>query len=297
MAIGIDPTVDFACKRVLGSPDHPAITLHFLNSVLQFRPPITEVRILNPTIEKGFDGDKWSLLDILAKDELGRLYDIEVQTTRPVGMRKRLAYYAACLLVEQLESGGDYQDLRAAIGICLLDAIEFRDQVALRHQFQLRSEGGLSLTDCLQIHLFELPKYVPPSDNRVITDPVEQWLYFFCRADRSTASELVRRLPDPVFAEATGVLEMIARNPEDRRLYNERLKMERDERARLLQARLDGCEEGIEKGIEKGEIIGSVKVLQELLDGVSSTSQELLELGMERLIALEAELRQRMNRR
>jgi hypothetical protein len=82
----------------------------------------------------------------------------------------------------------------------------------------LRTESGLLLTDCLQIHLFELPKYVPPSDNRVISDPIEQWLYFFSRAEESTAEELTARLPDPVFAEAAGVLEMIAKNPDERRL-------------------------------------------------------------------------------
>jgi hypothetical protein len=35
MTIGIDPTVDFARKRVLGSPEHPTITLRFLNAVLR----------------------------------------------------------------------------------------------------------------------------------------------------------------------------------------------------------------------------------------------------------------------
>ena len=272
MAIGIDPTVDFACKRVLGSPEHPAITLHFLNAVLQFPSPIREVQILNPTIEKEHDDDKWSLLDILASDEQGRMYDIEVQTTRPLGLRQRLAYYAASLLVGQLQSGGGYDQLRPSIGICLLDAIEFREEAALHHSFRLRTADGLSLTDCLQIVLFELPKYAAPSDNRVIRDPVEQWLYFFCRADESTAEELAARLPDPVFTEATGVLEMIARNPEERRLYNERLKMERDERARNLQAREEGRQEGrqegelkgLQKGRQEGTMIGRIQVLQEL---------------------------------
>ena len=40
----------------------------------------------------------------------------------------------------------------------------------------LRCDRGLVLTDCLQVQLFELPKDVPPSDNRVINDPIEQWL-------------------------------------------------------------------------------------------------------------------------
>jgi len=313
MAIGIDPTVDFACKRLLGSPEHPAITLHFLNAVLQFPVPIRQVQILNPTLEKSFGDDKWSLLDILATDELGRLYDIEVQTTRPLGLRKRLAYYNASLLVDQLASGEDYHQLRPSIGICLLDAIEFRTEPALQHSFQLRTDAGLVLTDCLQIHLFELPKYVPPSDNEVITDPVEQWLYFFCRADESSAKELAERLPDPVFAEATGVLEMIAKNPDERRFYNERLKMERDERARNLQALEDGREEGLEKGeiighkkgreegeiigVKKGEIIGSVRALQEFCGLACQSSAELAQLSRDELAAIENELRRRLRER
>ena len=47
------------CKRALGSPNRPAITLHFLNAVLQFPSPIREVQILNPTTEKGHDVDGW----------------------------------------------------------------------------------------------------------------------------------------------------------------------------------------------------------------------------------------------
>src|SRR5690606_37439650 len=119
--------------------------------VLQFPSPIRKVRILNPTIEKEFEDDKWSLLDILATDEQGRLYDVEVQTTRPMGLRQRLPYYAASLLVGQLEAGEGYHELRPSIGICLLDAIEFRHEAELHHSFQLRTEGGLALTDCLRI--------------------------------------------------------------------------------------------------------------------------------------------------
>ncbi len=166
-----------------------------------------------------------------------------------------------------------------------MPTIEFRSEAALHHSFQLRTEGGLLLSDCLQIHLFELPKYVPPSDNRVISDPIEQWLYFFRRAGESTAEELTARLPDPVFAEAAGVLEMNAKNPDERRLYNERLKLERDERARNLQTR------------EEGELVGRVKLLQSLNDDVPTTTEELLELDPERLHSLERELQQRLRER
>jgi predicted transposase/invertase (TIGR01784 family) len=83
MAIGIDPTVDFAFKRLLGSPDHPAITLHFLNAVFGGVPVITDVEILNPIMDKEDDVDKMSILDVLARDSTGRFYDIEMQTSLP----------------------------------------------------------------------------------------------------------------------------------------------------------------------------------------------------------------------
>ena len=305
MAIGIDPLVDFAAKRVLGSPEHSMITLHFLNSVLGFTDPIVDVTILNPINLKDFDVDKLSILDIKATDNRGRRYNIEVQTTRPLGLPKRLTYYAAKLLIEQLGESDQYADLKPSISICLLDAIMFRDEKALQHAFQLRTTSGLSLTDCLQVRVFELPKYVIPSDNEPITDPVEQWLYFFRDAGNCTPEELARRLPDPVFNEATGVLEMIARNPKERQVYDDRLKAERDEWARTAQAKLDGLEEGMEKGLEKGlekgrrqgQIIGKIELLCQLLNQPYLGKRPLHEQTEEELAAFEADLQRRLRER
>lgn len=91
--IGIDPLVDFAAKRLLGSPEHERITLHFLNSVLHFKSPIVDITITNPINLKHFEADKESILDIKAIDRIGRLYNIEVQTTRPLALPKRLTFY------------------------------------------------------------------------------------------------------------------------------------------------------------------------------------------------------------
>jgi predicted transposase/invertase (TIGR01784 family) len=220
-----------------------------------------------------------------------------------------LTYYAAKLLIEQLGESEQYADLKPSISICLLDAVMFREEQMLQHAFQLRTTGGFSLTDCLQVHIFELPKYVVPSDSEAITDPVEQWLYFFRRAANLTPEELHHRLPDPVFAEATGVLEMIARNPEERQLYEDRLKAERDEWARTAQAKLDGLEEGMEKGLEKGmeegmkkglrrgQIIGKIELLCELLNQPYAGQYPLTEQTAEQLASLEAELQRRLRER
>jgi len=142
-----------------------------------------------------------------------------------------------------------------------------------------------------------LPKYVPPSDNRVISDPTDQWLYFFRQAGQSTAKELTARLPDPVFAEATGVLEMIGKNPDERTFYNKRLKVELDARARYSQALEADRQEGRMEGLQEGELVGGIKLLQSLNGDTPATSEELLELGIDRLRELERELRERLRER
>lgn len=285
MTIGIDPKVDFACKLLLGSPDHPMITLHFLNAVFGGNPPITDVQILNPIVGKNFEADKVSILDVLATDEHGRFIDIEIQTTLPAGLSKRLTYYAASQLVEQLGEGDSYRELRPSIGICILDAILFRESPAMHLDFQLRAGSGELLTDCLQIHLLELPKYDPNADNSLESDPICQWIHFFRFAASSTPEELHRLLPDPVFTEAIGVLEMIARNPEEKRYYESRLKMQRDE-----QARLEAAE-------ERGEAIGRVRVLQSLAGAAESSVDHLRARSLNELAKMEQDLKRQLRDR
>ena len=302
MAIGIDPLVDFACKQLLGNPEHPAITLHFLNAVLGGSPQITDVTVLNPIVEKEFEDDKYAILDVRARDVDGHRFNIEIQRSLPTALRERLTYYAATQLVEQLSAGQGYESLQPSIGICILDAVIFGQVNDVHLDFRLiDAKHGVTLTEHLQIHLLELPKYVLLSHNAIITDPIEQWCYFFTRARTLTAEEIMQRLPHPVFSESAGVLKMIARDPDQRRLYEARLKVERDARAKLDFARQEGREEGREQGRQEGrqqgEAVGKVKVLRDLLDETSPTDDELQASTLEQLASLESEFQRRLRKR
>ena len=307
--IGIDPTVDFACKLLLGSPDHPAITLHFLNAVIQPRVPIVDVKIVNPIVGAEYEEDKVSILDILARDASGRRFNIEVQRTAPPSLGSRLTFYVAGQLANQMEEGQTYRELRPVVGICILDAVFIRGIPEFHHQFRLRTAEGMELSDCLEIHILELPKYALPTDNEVIADPMEQWLYFFRQAASSTAEELTTKLPDPVFLEATGVLEMIVRSPEERLAYEARQKFLRDYRWQLEEgiaeaaerARSEGIERGLEQGrsegIEQGELLGSIRAFRELLGLGATQADELQKMTVPQLQALAEELREQVKRR
>lgn len=186
MIIDIRPTVDLAFKLMLGSPEHTAVTVHFLNSVLAGSPRIRQATILNPFLGKDTPEDKLSILDIKAQDELGRYFNIEMQTSLVAGLAQRLTYYAGRLYVGQMREGMAYRELCPAISICVLSQSMFPDLPKLHLDFRLREKSGQELSDELQIHLVELSKSRAAVQNIAEVSPLERWAFFvaLCSSDR-----------------------------------------------------------------------------------------------------------------
>ncbi len=298
MSIGIDPTVDFAFKRLLGNPEHTAITVHFLNAVLDGTPRIERVEILDPIFNPETEDDKLMILDVKAQDDQGRWLNIEMQTTNQTGLPQRLALYAASLYVEQMHAGDSYAGLRPAISICVLDAVLFPSVPDLHLDFRLLNRRhGLVLTDDIQVHFLELPKYNPEAHPVTDASPLEKWAYFFRYASQLTPDEIGGRLADAEFSEAAGVLKMIAQSPGERALYEARLKFERDQAWRIKAAKDEGMEEGIAKGVERGEYSGQIRLLQRQLGLPESQSSELAALEVVQLQSLVAQLQEQIGNR
>jgi hypothetical protein len=99
--------------------------------------------------------------------------------------------------------------------------------------------------------------------------PAERRAWFLRYADSLSTGDISRLFPDREFSEAAGVLQMVSQNPDQLPAYNARLKFQRDEAARMLQAKLEGrqegFEEGLEKGLQKGRHEGRINLLRELL--------------------------------
>ncbi len=67
---GIRPTVDFAFKKIFGSPEYVRSLIGLLNAILELPAPITDVEILNPFNYKGFADDKLVVLAVRRSDHL-----------------------------------------------------------------------------------------------------------------------------------------------------------------------------------------------------------------------------------
>src|SRR5438067_2526323 len=104
MVPDIDPKVDYVFKRLFGSePDQP-LPIHMLNAVLQPPPTqrVTALEILNPFNEKEALDDKLSVVDIKARDQSGRQFNVEMQLVPDTDFRQRILYYWARLHQQQL---------------------------------------------------------------------------------------------------------------------------------------------------------------------------------------------------
>ncbi|MEZ6135089.1 MAG: Rpn family recombination-promoting nuclease/putative transposase [Pirellulaceae bacterium] len=304
MPLGIDPKVDFAFKLMLGSPKHPAVTIHFLNAILRLESPVTDVTILNPIHEKkDRPDDKVVVLDILAKDSQGRRFNVEMQTTRPVDLPRRLLYYSSLTYGRQIGEGQYYTDLRPVLSICVLDEIIFHRATYpnYHHSFRLRcDQADLVFTDDFEFHVLELPKFTPSSDNIGRLSAEEKWLYLLRHADTMDAGKLADLLVDPPYQEAIGVLDMISKNPEDLQFYEARLKFLRDQHSQIeaaKQAAHDARIEGLEQGLKRGELRGKIHILQELLGDPVTANEELDSRPLDELSTLVAQLQDRLSNR
>jgi predicted transposase/invertase (TIGR01784 family) len=109
MVPGIKPTVDYVFKKVFGSEPRVPVLLDLMDAVIQFAPgnKMVDLIIRNPFNEKDAVDDKLSILDIKARDQLGRQYNVEMQMLGLPVYPHRALYYWAVLYSEQLKKGDD----------------------------------------------------------------------------------------------------------------------------------------------------------------------------------------------
>jgi predicted transposase/invertase (TIGR01784 family) len=130
MKPGIDPTVDYAFKRLFGVDANRNLLIDTLNAVLQWREGrrLREVELLNPFNDKEFAGDKLSVVDIKARDQAGRQHHVEMQLAVPWAFDKRIVYYWAKFHQQQMQEGDYYQTLCTTVSVWWLNENLFDDR-------------------------------------------------------------------------------------------------------------------------------------------------------------------------
>jgi predicted transposase/invertase (TIGR01784 family) len=256
--IYIDPVSDIFVLYLLGSPENNDILLDFINNVLidvGFE-PVVSVEVTNPFNLRTFVGDKLSILDVKARDEQGRILDIEVQSVTDKVFAHRSLYYWARNYSQQIKDGALYSELKPVICINLLKDKLFTGVDKLHTVFLPfeKDYKELPLTDHLQIHFIELGKYLTGT---VPHSSLQNWLEFFTKegVEENAMKTLVSE--SEAIRKAHEQYQSFCRSDELREVYEAREKYKKDEATRLHLAEQHGLEQGLEQAARRMIKMGS----------------------------------------
>jgi len=164
MKTGVDPKVDYVFKRLFGSEDQVALPIEMFNAVLDFPPGIRvrQIALLNPFTDAGYAGGKLAVLDVKARDEIGRQFHVEMQRQVPWSFDKRVVYYAAGLHAQQMQKGDYYETICPTYSISFVNEPLF-DDPHYHHKFVLHDvQHGVTFSKDLEVHIIELSLCASP---------------------------------------------------------------------------------------------------------------------------------------
>jgi predicted transposase/invertase (TIGR01784 family) len=254
--VGISPRVDCVFRALLADPDHVERLVDFLNAVLQRPAPVVAVQLRNPIQPAEFIDDGQIVVDVIATDASGAVFQVEMQSWNQAALRERMLYAWATLYKAQLERGDPYTALRPVVSIWLLDQNSFRSTTGVHHRFRLRDDNGiLELSAHLELHVLELARWREHPDPATPAGLVG-WMRFFTEAE--TWPEVPREIDTPVLESAMAVLTDFQTNAARNDLYRSRLDYFRVQNT-MAGALADALAEKEEALAEKEEALAEKK--------------------------------------
>lgn len=261
---------DILFKIVFGTQAGEPILRALVNALLDLEGEhkIVSLTLLNPISEKEFIDDKGPILDLKARDQMGRQYNVEVQLSPGLGdYIPRSLYYISKFFSDQIQRGDSYHQLLKTVSISLLDFDLLPDPERVHSRFLLREkQDGSVLTELLELHYIELRKFRPDKPQQLQTR-FERWLYFLKFADLYAGVD--QELPQSLVQEdgipmALDSMRRAYANDPIRELIEAREKAHKDELNRLHTAHREGLSEGLSQGLSQGRSEGQLQAARAL---------------------------------
>jgi predicted transposase/invertase (TIGR01784 family) len=265
----LDPKVDYIFKQIFGqnTPSCNKLLIHLLNSIFEKNgsDKIVSIEYLNPYLDKEYDDDKQSILDIKVKTEKDEIIDIEMQVASSPAYIKRTLWYWASIYEKQLQEGYDYHSLNKCIVVSLLNfnIDKFKNIENYHTAFEIKERyNNLKLTDDLEMHYIELKKMptIHELENAKNLDNLTKWTLFFNDAPQADKANIIEKLgkESEEIAMAVEILKRVSDDEIQRAKYHSRLKwiLERNtiiNEAERAKKRLEEAEQKAEIAEHKAE--------------------------------------------
>ena len=266
-------TNDYLFKLLLGSEENKVCLQDFLECVLDIPVGmITDLELLDKELTKDTITDKTGILDVKLRLKDGATIDIEIQNSWSTEFIPRTLFYWSKMYLEGFKEGEPYTSLTKCITINLISQGFNLNQKVHSAYSILEQNTHQPLTDLMEIHFLNLSaaqKY------GIQKSPIEKrqkllnWLQFI-----ETDSSEVRKMlatTSPILQMLNEKIDVLSLKPEERKLYESRMKLKSDI-ATISEVQFKA---GAEWGIAEGEARGSRKKALE-------TAKNLLNIGLSR---------------
>ena len=244
----VKPLNDFIFKKIFGEKGNEDILISFINAVLKRtnKELIIEIEIIdNKQLTKEVINDKTGIIDVRARTAKGENVDIEVQLTDQGNMDKRTLFYWGKMYLENIKQGEDYTSLEKVITINILD-FDYLKTESYQSSFHLWEdiEKDYMLTDMVEIHFLELPKFRRKQNKNYKNNAIERWLAFL---EKDIPEATLKELMDlePAIEKAEKRIEYLSSDEETMNTYWERERSLHERANMINSAEQRGKEEGI----------------------------------------------------
>lgn len=278
---------DWAMKRLLRDKANFGVLEGFLTTLLGKQIKIQ--KLLESESNQDDEDDKQNRVDVLAEDDKGELYLIEVQNESEVAYFQRMLFGTSKLVTEYINRGQNYEHIRKiySVNIVYFNLGGGTDVVYHgKTEFRGIHNGEVLSLSPFQKQKFKVdavsdlyPEYfiLKVNDfNKWSKVPLEQWIYFL------NTAEIPHDATAPGLEEARQKLQIDRMNPADKEAYYRHLDNVVILKDNIATARGEGKMEGKAEGREEGRAEGRAEGKAEgRAEALTETARKMKQAGVE----------------
>ena len=221
---------DYLFKLLLGSEENKICLQDFLECILDIPTgAITDLELLDKELTKDTITDKTGILDVKLRLKDETTIDIEIQNSWSAEFIPRTLFYWSKMYIEGFKEGQAYTSLTRCITINLVSQ-GFNLNSAVHSAYNiLEQHSSQQLTDLLEIHFLNLSA---AQEIDIQNTPVEKqqklinWLRFIATDDKEERNMIATT--SPVLQILNEKIDVLSLSPEERKLYESRMKLKSD---------------------------------------------------------------------
>lgn len=257
----INPFTDFGFKKLFGEEPNKDILIDFLNELLPEKHKIEDLKYGKNEKLASSPLERKAIFDLYCTSKSGERILIEVQKAKQNYFKDRSLYYSSFLIQEQAQQGVWDFELAAVYTVGILDFVfsdHAKEKEKLFHRVQLKDQNCNVFYEKLTYFYLELPKF--KKEAHQLENKFEKWLYIFRHLHK--LQERPTELQERVFKKLFKVAEIAKFSNEERKAYEESVKIYRDITNVVNTAKMEGREEGRKEGREEGKKEGIEEIIK-----------------------------------